>query len=195
LFLYGILIGLIIGKIRKGKFEKFGYLTIEYPALVIVGLLMQIMVFMLNLGLSDLGETITKGILISSYGFLIFAIFLNRRIRFLVIVFLGTLFNFVAMAMNDFSVGVTMKAAEKAFDPDIVDLIVSGHVKYFTIIPESQFYRGAFLACRQWSLYPTVITLGDLIIALGMILVIQNIMTDKSIRKGTNIRYSKKLFR
>ena len=195
MFLYAIVIGLIIGKLRRGKLEKIGYLTIQYPLLIMAGVLFQFFVFILNIGLSDLGNNINDGILILSYILIMAGILSNKSIKFMYLFFAGTLYNFVILILNGVKVGITEATAIKAFSPEIVELIGAGHVRYFTIIPESRFYMGAFLSFEGIFIYPIVLTIGDIILFFTTVVFIQYAMTDKNIRKGTTVRYSRKLFK
>lgn len=195
MFLYAIVIGLIIGKLRRGKLEKIGYLTIQYPLLIMAGVLFQFFVFILNIGLSDLGHNINDGILILSYILIMAGILSNKSIKFMYLFFVGTLYNFVILILNGVKVGITESTATKAFSLEIVELIAAGHVRYFTIIPESRFYMGAFLTFEGIFIYPIVLTIGDIILFFTTVVFIQYAMTDKNIRKGTTVRYSRKLFK
>jgi hypothetical protein len=188
-------IGLIIGKLRRGKLEKIGYLTIQYPLLIMAGVLFQFFVFILNIGLSDLGHNINDGILILSYILIMAGILSNKSIKFMYLFFVGTLYNFVILILNGVKVGITESTATKAFSLEIVELIAAGHVRYFTIIPESRFYMGAFLSFEGIFIYPIVLTIGDIILFFTTVVFIQYAMTDKNIRKGTTVRYSRKLFK
>lgn len=195
MFLYAIVIGLIIGKLRRGKLEKIGYLTIQYPLLIMAGVLFQFFVFILNIGLSDLGNNINDGILVLSYILILAGILSNKSIKFMYLFFAGTLYNFVILILNGVKVGITEATATKAFSLEIVELIGAGHVRYFTFIPESRFYMGAFLSFEGIFIYPIVLTIGDIILFFATVVFIQYAMTDKNIRKGTTVRYSRKLFK
>ncbi len=195
MFLYAVIIGLIIGKLRKGKLEKIGYLTIQYPLLIIAGVLFQFFVFVLNIGLSDLGNNTRDGILIVSYILIMAGILSNKSIKFMFLFFVGVVYNFIILILNGIKVGITSTAAEKAFSAEIFELIKTGNVRYFTIIPESKFYMGAFISFEGIFVYPIVLTIGDIILFFATVVFIQYAMTDKSIRKGSNVRYSRNLFR
>ncbi|MBV1759332.1 MAG: DUF5317 domain-containing protein [Dethiosulfatibacter sp.] len=195
MFLYAVIIGLIIGKLRKGKLEKIGYLTIQYPLLIIAGVLFQFFVFVLNIGLSDLGNNTRDGILIVSYILIMAGILSNKSIKFMFLFFVGVVYNFIILILNGIKVGITSTAAEKAFSAEIFELIRTGNVRYFTIIPESKFYMGAFISFEGIFVYPIVLTIGDIILFFATVVFIQYAMTDKSIRKGSNVRYSRNLFR
>ncbi|MDP3386919.1 MAG: DUF5317 family protein [Eubacteriales bacterium] len=195
MFLYAVIIGLIIGILRKGKLEKIGYLTIQYPLLIVTGVLFQFFVFILNIGLSDLGNNINDGILIVSYILIMAGILSNKSVKFMYLFLAGTLYNFVTLILNGVKVGITSATAEKAFSPEIVELIKTGNVRYFTVIPESKFYMGAFLSFEGIFIYPIVLTIGDIILFFATVVFIQYAMTDKSIRKGSSVRYSRNLFR
>lgn len=195
MFIYAIIIGLIIGTIRIGKFEKLGYVKIKYSLMIFIGILLQISIFILNIGMARINNNLSVVLILLSYTFIIISLIANISIKYIFIVLTGSLFNFIMMILNGIKIGITADAANKAFSPEIVKLLKTGDIVYFKIIAEEKFFMGGFIPIKSFLVYPTVLTIGDIIIFLGIILVIQNIMIDKNIRKGRNIKYSKYLFR
>lgn len=195
MFLYAVLIGLIVGWIRKGKIEKIGYLTIKLPLLLVSGVVIQILIFFLKLGLTDLNSIIPDIMLIISYVLILSGIILNLSIPYIKMILTGSVFNLIMMILNGFKIGVTLDAARAVYNEEITQLLLADKIRYFTIIPQEQFYKGGFLPVGNAIIFPMILTIGDIIIYLGVILMIQKIMSDRNIRKGLNVRYSKKLFK
>jgi hypothetical protein len=195
LFFYAVLIGLLIGRLRKGKFEKIGYLRIKYPLLIVSGIIIQISIFILKLGLTDIQSIIPDILLVASYIVLLVGMILNVSISYMYLVLTGAALNFIMMILNGFRTGITLNAAKAVYSQEIIELLISGNIRYFTIISEDKFYMGGFIPLSRIFLYPAIMTIGDVILYIGMILMIQKIMTDRNIRKGKNIRYSRDLFR
>jgi hypothetical protein len=195
LFFYAVLIGLLIGRLRKGKFEKIGYLRIKYPLLIVSGIIIQISIFILKLGLTDIQSIIPDILLVASYIVLLVGMILNVSISYMYLVLTGAALNFIMMSLNGFRTGITLNAAKAVYSQEIIELLISGNIRYFTIISEDKFYMGGFIPLSRIFLYPAIMTIGDVILYIGMILMIQKIMTDRNIRKGKNIRYSRDLFR
>lgn len=195
MFFYAVLIGLLIGRLRKGKFEKIGYLRIKYPLLIVSGIIIQISIFILKLGLTDIQSIIPDILLVASYIVLLVGMILNVSISYMYLVLTGAALNFIMMILNGFRTGITLNAAKAVYSQEIIELLISGNIRYFTIISEDKFYMGGFIPLSRIFLYPAIMTIGDVILYIGMILMIQKIMTDRNIRKGKNIRYSRDLFR
>ncbi|MBN2285235.1 MAG: DUF5317 family protein [Tissierellales bacterium] len=195
MFLYAVLIGLIVGWIRKGKIEKIGYLTIKLPLLLVSGVVIQILIFFLKLGLTDLNSIIPDIMLIISYVLILSGVILNLNIPYIKMILTGSVFNLIMMILNGFKIGMTLDAARAVYNEEIKQLLLADKIRYFTIIPQEQFYKGGFLPVGNAIIFPMILTIGDIIIYLGVILMIQKIMSDRNIRKGLNVRYSKKLFK
>jgi hypothetical protein len=195
LFIYAVVIGLIIGKVGRGKIERIGYVNIRFPFLIILSFLIQVSIFMLNVGLVTINDRVLDVILVSSYVLVILAMLTNLRIRYMVIVLTGAVFNFIMVILNGLRIGLTLENAQKVYSSEIVQLLKSESVRFFKLIPQEKSIMGGIVPFNKFFVYPSVATLGDLLIFAGIILIIQQIMTDKNIRKGRNFGYSKGLFR
>lgn len=195
MFIYAVVIGLIIGKVGRGKIERIGYVNIRFPFLIILSFLIQVSIFMLNVGLVTINDRVLDVILVSSYGLVILAMLTNLRIRYMVIVLTGAVFNFIMVILNGLRIGLTLENAQKVYSSEIVQLLKSESVRFFKLIPQEKSIMGGIVPFNKFFVYPSVATLGDLLIFAGIILIIQQIMTDKNIRKGRNFGYSKGLFR
>ncbi len=195
MFIYAVVIGLIIGKVGRGKIERIGYVNIRFPFLIILSFLIQVSIFMLNVGLVTINDRVLDVILVSSYVLVILAMLTNLRIRYMVIVLTGAVFNFIMVILNGLRIGLTLENAQKVYSSEIVQLLKSESVRFFKLIPQEKSIMGGIVPFNKFFVYPSVATLGDLLIFAGIILIIQQIMTDKNIRKGRNFGYSKGLFR
>jgi hypothetical protein len=149
----------------------------------------------LKLGLTDIQSIIPDILLVASYIVLLVGMILNVSISYMYLVLTGAALNFIMMILNGFRTGITLNAAKAVYSQEIIELLISGNIRYFTIISEDKFYMGGFIPLSRIFLYPAIMTIGDVILYIGMILMIQKIMTDRNIRKGKNIRYSRDLFR
>jgi hypothetical protein len=194
LFIYAVVIGLIIGKVGRGKIERIGYVNMRFPFLIILSFLIQVSIFMLNVGLVTINDRVLDVLLVTSYVFIILAMLTNLRIRYMVIVLTGAVFNFIMIILNGLRIGLTLENAQKVYSSEIVQLLKSESVRFFKLIPQEKSIMGGIVPFNKFFVYPSVATLGDLLIFAGIILIIQQIMTDKNIRKGRNFGYSKGLF-
>jgi hypothetical protein len=195
LFIYAVIIGLIIGKVGRGKIERIGYVNVRFPFLIVLSFLIQVSIFMLNVGLVTINDSLLDMLLVSSYASIILAILANLRIRYMVIVLTGAVFNFIMVILNGLRIGITLENAQKVYSSEIVQLLKADNVRFFKLIPQEKSIMGGIIPFNKFFVYPSVATLGDLLIFAGIILIIQQIMTDKNIRKGRNFGYSKGLFR
>ncbi len=195
MYLYAIVMGLIVGKVRKGKWNKLNHVQIKLPLLMMAALVLQFSMFFLNISGTQIAARILDGLLLGSMSIILISLIINRHIKYWYLVFIGILINYVLIILNGVRIGVTEEAALKAFGPELFQLIEAGAVYFYTIIPQDVFYRGAFIAFEKLFIYPAVLTIGDLVIFMGVVVLVQNLMTDKTIRPGVKIKYSKKLFK
>jgi hypothetical protein len=195
LFLEGIVIGILIGYIRKGSLKNIGNIEIRGKGLIILALFMQLSFLMLNTGLLDLDFNYYEHILTISYVLILISLFLNWNIKFIPVVIAGGLINFITYILNGWNIGVTENAAKTVFTDEILQLLQEGNIKLFKLIPEESFFKGGFIPWNRMMVFPSTVSIGDIIIFIGIILIVQNIMIDRRMLSRKNIKLSKDLFR
>lgn len=187
----GILLAIIVGFIRKGNLKflteplfRWGWI---FPAIFII----QILVFNFQNQLPILGEW-SNTIFIFIYIVGLFFLWLNRKHAGFNIIMIGVLLNFIVMAIN----GGRMPVSEEAsivLDPMYMEAIKNGFYGKHALLTEST--KLAFLGdiIPITSPYPRdqVISIGDVIMNIGIFFFIQNKMLkdkpaeEKSISRHT----------
>lgn len=195
MFLEGILIGILIGYIRKGRIKNIGNIEIKGKALILIAFIIQLSFLLLNTGLLDLKFEYYELILTLSYILIIISIFMNFNIKYMVVVVAGALINFITFIINDFQIGVTEEASKKVFSQEIFYLLKEGNIRLFNIIPEGSFYKGGFIPWNRMLVFPSLVSIGDILIFIGVILIVQNIMVDRRMMNRRSVKLSKDLFR
>jgi len=195
LFLEGILIGILIGFIRRGSLKNIGNIEIKGKGLIIAAFIIQLSFLLLNTGLLDLDFDYYELILTGSYILILISLFLNFNIKFVPIVIIGGILNFLSYILNDWNVGLTEAASKTVFSQEIFQLLNNGNITLFKLIPEESFYKGGFIPWNRMLIFPSAVSIGDIIIFVGLILIVQNIMVDKRMMSRKNIKFSKDLFR
>jgi len=195
LFLEGILIGILIGFIRRGSLKNIGNIEIKGKGLIIAAFIIQLSFLLLNTGLLDLDFDYYELILTGSYILILISLFLNFNIKFVPIVIIGGILNFLSYILNDWNVGLTEAASKTVFSQEMFQLLNNGNITLFKLIPEESFYKGGFIPWNRMLIFPSAVSIGDIIIFVGLILIVQNIMVDKRMMSRKNIKFSKDLFR
>jgi len=195
LFLEGILIGILIGFIRRGSLKNIGNIEIKGKGLIIAAFIIQLSFLLLNTGLLDLDFDYYELILTGSYILILISLFLNFNIKFVPIVIIGGILNFLSYILNNWNVGLTEAASKTVFSQEIFQLLNNGNITLFKLIPEESFYKGGFIPWNRMLIFPSAVSIGDIIIFVGLILIVQNIMVDKRMMSRKNIKFSKDLFR
>ena len=195
MFLEGILIGILIGFIRRGSLKNIGNIEIKGKGLIIAAFIIQLSFLLLNTGLLDLDFDYYELILTGSYILILISLFLNFNIKFVPIVIIGGILNFLSYILNNWNVGLTEAASKTVFSQEMFQLLNNGNITLFKLIPEESFYKGGFIPWNRMLIFPSAVSIGDIIIFVGLILIVQNIMVDKRMMSRKNIKFSKDLFR
>jgi len=193
--LEGLLIGVLIGYIRKGELNRLGDVEIKGKLLILISLIIQMSFLLLNTGLLDLKFNYYEMILIISYLFILGALVMNWKVKYIPVVFGGSILNLISFIYNGFNIGITNNAAKIAFSSEIFQLLSQGDIKLFKIIEDGKFYSGGFVPWNRMLVFPSVVSIGDIVIFIGIILVVQNLMISKSRFSRNTVTFSKDLFR
>jgi hypothetical protein len=193
--LEGLIIGILIGYIRKGELNRLGDISIKGKTFIIISLLIQMSFLLLNTGLLDLKFNYYEIVLIVSYIFILIALIMNWKIKYIPVVFIGALLNLISFIYNGFNIGITSNTAEIVFSSEIFQLLAQGDIKLFKIIQDSKFYLGGFIPWNRMLVFPSAVSIGDIVIFIGIIFSVQNLMIVRSRFNRNSVSFSKDLFR
>lgn len=172
----GILISLIVGFFRKGNLKGLASLKFRWGLIFPFLLIFQIVIFSLQNKVAFLGE-ISGFLFILIYVAGLFFLFLNRSHPGLLLIFIGVFLNFLVMAINGGRMPVLAEAA-LVLDPQYIELLKEGLYAKHALLDEST--RLAFLGdiIPVTDPYPRsqVISIGDVIMNIGIFLFIQYVM-------------------
>jgi hypothetical protein len=167
--LYAVLIGLVLGFVLGGRLSGLAVVDFHWPWLAIGGFLVQLVLFSdaVRQGIGDLGSSLY----VASTAAVLIAVIRNVRIPGMALVALGAGSNFVAIVAN----GGYMPASEAAFtalggglNPGYTN---SAIVPDPAVQPLTDVY-----ALPGWLPYANVFSIGDVLIALGVVVVIVSAM-------------------
>ncbi|MGB7604987.1 MAG: DUF5317 domain-containing protein [Lutisporaceae bacterium] len=176
---------LLVGKLRKGKFSNMKTAEI-YKWYLIVGafLLEFITVFLSAKGYKLFINNIFIIHLIS-YSLLFIGIYFNiGRLSFKIIM-LGTLLNFIVIMLNDGQMPVSQEAMVKAGLTEDLNALLHGEIITHTIIVKNTLLKflGDIIILPKPYPRPKVFSIGDIFMAVGVFVYIQEIMIRKITKK------------
>ena len=166
--LSAILIGLALGAALGGRPRRLGQLPLRWNGLVFGSLVIQLFVFT---GLSIPAPVVTVLYLLSG-GLVIGWLARNLSIPGIACVMIGGLSNFVAIAVNGGRMPVEPNLLAQARGAGYVSALAAGRVTSNSSLADGhtnlRWLTDQILIPPPWPL-PTVLSAGDIVIALGVI--------------------------
>ncbi|MCD5410037.1 MAG: DUF5317 domain-containing protein [Clostridiales bacterium] len=190
MILEALFLGVIAGKIRGGDFKKLGYVFLRLPYILILSFILMIgtslLVFLGNKVVIDNRIYIY----IVAYFLLFTVLFLNLHNKAIWLILLGAVANFTAIVLNQGSMPIDLLVLEKLGLVNMVNLIKEGEILSYIPIQDASTYT-EYLAKRFAlpSFYPLkhVMSIGDLLVSLGLFLYIQKIMQSRVYRRTSRM--------
>ncbi|SHI62855.1 hypothetical protein SAMN02745975_00283 [Geosporobacter subterraneus DSM 17957] len=178
MFIEGGIIGLILGKVRGGRFSNFSYLSIRAWPLIFLAFFVQISpAFTDKISVLAGFQFYAYGI---SVGLIILLLLLNLDKRGLKIMLVGLLLNLAAIYFNTWKMPVSMEGLQLAGLQPMLEAIQSGKIANYMPLENIHHwskYLAKFIVIPKPYPLAKVVSVGDLFITLGLILFIQGEMT------------------
>lgn len=187
MYIEAILLGLVIGLVRRGNINNL--LSTPFKGKYIVAL--AVLIFMLPYVLIPSGFEMNHAV------FPFFAVclvavvaLLNHRIQGMKTIMFGTVANIVALVFHGFQMPVAMKVLEYAGNQSLIESIAKGEVLNYMIVtnPSLVSYLGKIIPLPTWYPLGTVLSIGDCFVCIGIVLVIQSCMVHYT--KGDMYQFS-----
>lgn len=185
MFVESLILSTIVGKIRGGKIKNIGSLKIKGWYLFLLGFLLEYSsIYIEKLTDNKLSFFIRE--YFSYMQFLVIILFilgfiLNLRNKGILIMFIGSLFNSIAILLNDGKMPVSIEALKYSSLTKDIDMLKTGITLTHQIATNSTkfyFFTDILPIPVPYPL-PKVISVGDIIIALGVFILIQKIMLSR----------------
>lgn len=180
MFLEALLFGIILGYIFKGKLKNLEHLDLSGLYLVFSAFAIEIVLFMLVRKNVIAKNYITTGVYALEYILIFIFVILNRKNKFILLMGIGFLLNALAIFSNGGAMPVNPKAAVKAgLAPSVESIKASSEGLYLLQDANTRFWFLGDVIPKTY-LRHSVMSIGDIIAALGLMLLITKAMVRKT---------------
>ena len=170
-FFCAVLIGVILGYLRKGRIANLIVLRLRFWGFVVVALLIQLAIFPL-FSERPLLPYATTALHFLSYGLIFLFLFLNHHVLSFAPIGLGSFLNLVVIVVNGGYMPSSLIALERSGAQEIAAHLLKNGV-YGNVILMSGATRlnilGDFLYLPGSQPFAAAFSIGDLLLALGLI--------------------------
>lgn len=166
----GIILSITIGYIRKGRLRNLETLQIKAWYLIIISLLLQTLAIRYTESLKTSNTTFYL-LHITSYIILLVPLIINHKLISMKLLTIGTILNLIPIALNQGQMPVALpQGLNAAFD--------KGHV-LATTTTKAYILSDIIPILKPYPL-PKIISIGDIVLLLGVFLLIQHAMHKKT---------------
>jgi hypothetical protein len=192
MFFEALILGIVIGYIRRGKISRLSYVNFSFRFLIYISALFYLGIIVINLGLYDYESFLYSTFLIGSMVLTGLFLIANISIKYMFIPLAGLALNLLSFLANKFKFPLSPDAAAQIYGAEAAELLNTGKLLFYTSSETATLsFLGSIIPIGNWF----VVSIGDIIAALGVVLIVQCIMADKFIQTRSKITFSKDIFR
>lgn len=192
MFLEALILGIIVGYIRRGKISRLAYVRFSARPLIYLSALLYLAIIIMNLGLFNYSSSLYSVFLLLSYIFTILFIIANISMKFMAVPLVGLGLNLLVFLANSFKFPLSSEAAIKLYGAEMNELLNAGKILFFTPSEGASLsFLGNIITIGNW----IAVSVGDIISAIGVVLIVQAIISDKFIQNRSRITFSRDIFR
>lgn len=192
MFFEALVLGMIIGYVRRGKISRLAYVHFNARPLIYVSAVLYLGIIIMNLGLYDYNSFLYAGFLLVSFILTLFFLIANISMKFMFLPLTGLCLNLLVFLFNGFKFPLASEAAAKIYGTEIYELLNSGKILFFKSAENASLsFLGNVIPVGNLF----IVSIGDIVAAIGITLVVQAIISDKFIQNRSRITFSKNIFR
>jgi hypothetical protein len=182
----GILISFIVGLLRKGNLRAFSQLNLKWGWVFPLLLVVQLAVFTLQNDSEFLGQ-LSGSIYIVVYIIGLIFLFLNRKNPGFILILIGVFLNFIVMVLNGGRMPVSVEAAA-VLDPGYIQALKDGlYAKHAMLTSTTHLgFLGDVIPISDPYPRTQIISIGDIIMNIGIYFFIQFLMVKHPLAKRKN---------
>jgi hypothetical protein len=183
----GIIISFIVGLFRKGNLRAFSQLNLKWGWVFPLLLIVQLTVFMLQNNSEILGQ-LSGSIYILVYIIGLLFLFLNRKNPGFILIFIGVFLNFLVMVVNGGRMPVSVESAA-VLDPGYIAALKESLYAKHTMLTSTTHlgFLGDVIPISDPYPRTQIISIGDIIMNIGIFFFIQYIMVRHPLAKKNDL--------
>jgi len=195
-FIEVIILSIIVGLIRGGKFTRLIKVDFKRVWILIFAFVFQYFLVFINSTeeIQMMGKLYNylKQLIILSYILLFIGIFANIKYRSLWLVLSGTVLNFFAVVVNHWKIPILKEGFKLVGLKDMYTMLEGGNLPLYTAISDATKYPvlGKIIAISKPYPFPNIISIGDLLMCFGLYTLIQEIMLSEGAQEKSTLRFS-----
>jgi hypothetical protein len=176
----GIILSILIGFLRKGSLKGLAHLNLKFGFIFPLLLAFQIAIFYLQNKMEFIGRLSGVFYIFVYIAGLIF-LYINRKEKGFILIFIGVFLNFLVMALNGGRMPVSLEAAA-LLDPMYKQALQESLYAKHQALNEATHlgFLGDVIPITKPYPKTQVISIGDIVMNIGVFLFIQNLMVHKS---------------
>jgi len=191
-FLEAVLLGIAIGMLRKGRLTSLGDTQFKGIWLIVIAMLVQISPIFLSR--MDVLRDQLIYMPFAAMCLMTVALLLNLDKSGIWVIIPGSVMNLLAVGMNGFKMPIDFKGLEYAGLTGVIETINDGSLmNYINMESVMDFsrYLGKFIPLPEMYPFAKVLSLGDIFIMIGIVLLIQGEMKKVYYKgSGSMVKYS-----
>lgn len=197
MFVEAVILGLAIGIARKGRISNLASIRIRGWFMILFAIILQLMLFFKD-ALPIIGKY-SRNIYIASAILILLTIIFNLNKKGMWLILIGALLNFIVMMLNGFQMPIHFEGLRLAGLEKMIEGIKAGDIiNYMALenINNWTRYLAKFIVIPKPYPLAKVISIGDIVMSLGIILFIQGEMAKsyltargRMIRMGYKTRF------
>lgn len=192
MFLEAVLLGIAIGMLRKGRLTSLGDTQFKGIWLIVIAMLVQISPIFLSR--MDVLRDQLIYMPFAAMCLMTVALLLNLDKSGIWVIIPGSVMNLLAVGMNGFKMPIDFKGLEYAGLTGVIETINDGSLmNYINMESVMDFsrYLGKFIPLPEMYPFAKVLSLGDIFIMIGIVLLIQGEMKKVYYKgSGSMVKYS-----
>ena len=170
-FICAVIIGVILGYLRRGRIRHLASLQLRSWGLVVIALLIQLAIFPL-FSEQPLFPYATAFLHFLSYGLIFLFLFHNHHVRSFCLVGLGSFLNLLVISLNGGYMPSSLTALERSGAKEVAAHLLEKGVHGNVILMSGETslnFFGDFLYLPWRQPFVSAFSIGDLLLALGLI--------------------------
>lgn len=189
MYIEALVFGFVIGKLRRGRLSNFLGMRFKGWYLTIVALVLFLIPFVLRL--FQVEAPMLSMFPYASMLLCALVAMMNRRVPGMKLFLVGLLLNLVIMGMNGFQMPIDTGAMTELGYSQFVESIASGEVVNYRPLEGTTGFSLLLAKVHKlpaWYPLSTVVSIGDLLAAVGIAWIIQQTMV--TYRQGSMLNFS-----